>query len=383
MASLSSRRTFLKQTGSALLASGFAPSILRGESKSGSGPAIVGEGDWKFECHHNWGQLPDSIRWRNTHGVAIGKDGTVYITHQGDEKAPCDTVVVFDPQGKFIRSFGAEFAGGNHGIDIREEWGVEYLYCSVTAPHRVVVKYDTKGELVWRQPAPEKAGVYDDRNFFSPTNVCFGPSNELYVGDGYGSHYLHQYDKDGVWVRTWGGLGDKVGQFKTPHGQWMDNRDPAQPKIVVADRANARLQFFSLDLKPLNVVQGVPIEQKELNGMVGEQKTVNDESVPSVSVYGISYPSAIDSQGEFLVIADLHARVSILNGKNELVANLGFNEGWTTQVLDGRPYKMRAQPKTWKDGRFIHPHDATFDAKGNLFVTEWVEQGRVSFLRRV
>jgi len=44
---------------------------------------------------------------------------------------------------------------------------------------------------------------------------------------------------------------------------------------------------------------------------------------------------------------------------------------------------MRTQPKTWEDGRFIHPHDACFDRDGNLFVVEWVSVGRVSKLRKV
>ena len=44
---------------------------------------------------------------------------------------------------------------------------------------------------------------------------------------------------------------------------------------------------------------------------------------------------------------------------------------------------MRATPKRWKTGKFIHPHDACFDKDGNIFVVEWVPTGRVSFLRKV
>ena len=39
-----------------------------------------------------------------------------------------------------------------------------------------------------------------------------------------------------------------------PHGIWVDTRDPANPRVLVADRANVRLQYFTLDGKFLRVV---------------------------------------------------------------------------------------------------------------------------------
>ena len=42
--------------------------------------------------------------------------------------------MVFDPEGKFVRSFGKEYHGGGHGIDIREENGQEFLYLSCMMP---------------------------------------------------------------------------------------------------------------------------------------------------------------------------------------------------------------------------------------------------------
>ena len=34
-------------------------------------------------------------------------------------------------------------------------------------------------------------------------------------------------------------------------------------------------------------------------------------------------------------------------------------------------------------GKFVTPHGACFDRKGNIFVAEWVEVGRVTKLRKV
>ena len=215
---------------------------------------VIGKGEHRYECFHGWGEVPSSIHWFETHGVAVDKAGFIYIKHRaGDQKPKSpdeaqDTIVVFDPEGKFVRSFGKEYHGGGHGIDIREENGQEFLYLSCMMPVNLVVKTDLKGEVVWIKEAPTEPHVYDKPGTpFSPTNVAFAPDGGFYVGDGYGSNYIHQYDKDAKWVRTFGGTGDGPGQFKTPHGLWLDNRPGREPQLVVADRANARLQYLTLD----------------------------------------------------------------------------------------------------------------------------------------
>ena len=158
-----------------------------------------------------------------------------------------DTVVVFDPDGKFVRSFGKQYHGGGHGIDIREEDGQEFLYLAFMFPVNLVVKTDLKGEVVWIKEKPEEPGVYDDPADarFSPTNVAFSPDGGFYVGDGYGSNYVHQYDQGREWVRTFGGTGTEPGKMRTPHGLWFDDRPGREADLVVADRANARLQYFT------------------------------------------------------------------------------------------------------------------------------------------
>jgi hypothetical protein len=276
----------------------------------------------------------------------------IYIKHRNNAADPMDAIVVFDPSGKFVRSFGDEYNGGGHGIDIRKEGNTEFLYLSDTK-HGLVTKTTLKGELVWAKGRPQEPGVYKDpKAKYSPTNVAFGPDGGFYIGDGYGSHYIHQYDKDANWVRTWGGQGTEPGKMRTPHGLWLDNRPGREPTLVVADRANARLQYFSLDGQYLSLV--------------------ND----------VSFPAHFDIRGDVLLVPDLHARVSLLDKDNKVIAHLGYDEAWTKEVLaDGM--KMRREPARWQPGRFIHPHDACFDKDGNIFVVEWVPVGRVTLLRKV
>lgn len=357
-----SRRDFLRAATAAAVAVAAAPasSLVRAADKTGSTTPVIGAGEQRYECHHQWGRVPNHIHWFETHGVAVDKAGHVYIKHRAGDKKPTspagaqDTIVVFDPDGKFVRSFGKEYHGGGHGIDVREENGQEFLYLSCMMPVNLVVKTDLNGEVVWRKARQDLAVThkYDDAKApFAPTNIGFAPDGGFYVADGYGSHYIHQYDKNADWVRSWGGAGDKPGEFQTPHGVWLDDRPGRAPVVIVADRANARLQSFTLDGRPLRIDKGV------------------------------SFPAHFDTRGDVLLVPDLHARVTLMDRDNQVITHLGYDPSWTKQVLDG--FKMRGQPERWQAGRFIHPHDACFDQDGNIFVAEWVATGRITKLRKV
>lgn len=184
------------------------------------------------------------------------------------------------------------------------------------------------------------------------TNVSFSPDGGYFLGDGYGSSMIHQYDASDNFVRTIGGTGTEDGKFKTPHGQWLDDRDGI-PKLVVADRANQRLQWFDMDGTFL----------KKLDGFL--------------------FPADIDIQGELMLVADLHCRITILDQDNSVVAQLGDDKAWREKCLLKGKTAVRNMPQTWVPGKFVHPHDACFDRDGNIFVAEWVKTGRFTKLKRV
>ncbi len=356
------RRRFLKTAGAAAAATALSSNFfVHAADKAGTKPAVIGSGEFTYECHHNWGEVPDHIRWQDTHGVAVDAAGLIYITHRAPVDSDMDTAAIFEPSGKFVRSFGKQWAGGGHGIDIRKDGGEEFLYLSINTskPNAAgklrpgsVAKTTLQGEKVWEMPYPKETKLYDAPEKYSPTNIAFAPDGGFYIADGYGSNYIHQYDKDAKYVRTFGGTGEEPGKFKTPHGIWLDNRPGRDPLLIVADRANARLQYFSLDGKPVSILGNV------------------------------SFPAHFDIRGTTLLVPDLHARVSIFDKDNKVVVHLGYDPKWTEQVLDG-PFKMRRQPERWENGKFIHPHDACFDSQGNIYVVEWVLTGRLSFLRKV
>src|SRR5262249_55586661 len=163
-------------------------------------------------------------------------------------------ICVFDAQGKFLTSWGDRFVGGAHGLDIRREKDGEYLYhCDIA--HHVVVKTDLNGKVIWEKGLPKEANVYKDNMPFVPTNVAFAPNGDFYIADGYGSSFIHQYDINGNYIRTIGGVGEEAGKLKCPHGLYVDKRGN-EPLLAVADRSNHRTQYFTLDGKFVKFVTG-------------------------------------------------------------------------------------------------------------------------------
>ncbi len=330
-----------------------APLILRASDKSGSRKPVLGEGGHKYEVTHDWGVLPASIRYGNTHGVCEDSQGRIYIhhtVHATSESA--DSMVVFDHKGRFVKSWGREFKGGAHGLHIRKEGRDEFLYLCDTQ-RGVVVKATLNGEIVFTKGYPKEAEPYakpgaDGKPIkYSPTNVAVAPNGDFYVGDGYGSSYINQYNSKGEYLRTFGGVGKEAGQLNCPHGLTVDVRGP-EPVLIVADRTNHRLQRFTLEGKHIDFVDGVNLPchfHMFKNGDV--------------------------------VVPDLAARVTLLDRNNKVILHLGEDASDTWR-------KLRTEPRDkFVPGKFICPHSACFDHAGNIFVVEWVEIGRVSKLRKL
>lgn len=357
------RRNFIQSSATAVCATTAvlgAPAIVTA-SKTNS-VVYVGTDQYKYKIDHECVELPEKYTWQTTHNVAVDKNDNLYVIHEGHRnKKDHPSIFVFDPKGKFVRAFGQQFQGGGHGIEVREENGEEFLYVAAYQGLKNFAKLNLKGEVVWKKFAPMQSEKYakdEDkkprrkwgRNRFMPTNFAFHPDGGFFLADGYGAWCIHRYDKDANYMSTFGEPGKKDGQFSLPHGIWIDAREK-DPTIVVADRVNARLQWFSMDGKHL--------------------RTQND----------FILPANIDIKDDLMLVPDLSSRLTLLDKENKVVAQLGEDAQWRKQVKADK--KLRTDPKRWKDDRFVHPHDACFDSKGNIFVAEWVGTGRVSKLTKV
>jgi hypothetical protein len=334
------RRTFLATTSASLLA---APAIAAAR-KSGLDNLILGSGDHKYECIHDWLKPPADIAWGDTHGLAQDSAGRIYVAHTvHPQSTKGEAVVVFDDKGKFENAWGTKFRGGAHGLDVRKEKDGEFLYHCDTN-RRIVVKTDLKGWAVWEAEYPKASNLYESQQKYCPTNVAFHPDGDIFVGDGYGSSYIHRYTADGKYVKTIATPGKEKGQVSCPHGLWVDTRS-GTPTLAVADRSNNRIQYLSLDGEHLSFVTD-----------------------------GMRQPCHFKTRGDILLVPDLSSVVTLLDKNNKVITHLG----------DGHPSNLRGAPREqFIPGKFIHPHTAIFLKNGDILVAEWVPIGRITLLRKV
>ena len=395
-----SRRGFMAG-GAATAAVLAAPAIILADSKSGSKRPVMGQGEFMFEVEHDWGldTLPSYIKYGNTHAVVQDSNGFVYVHHTVHADSPRgDAVVVFDPKGRFVRSWGSMFRNSAHGMHLQKEGKTEYLYFA-DERHGIVTKRTLKGEEVWTVGYPQESPVYQKGPGatgpggtaglnYRPTNTCVDPKTlDFWVGDGYGSYHMFHYKQETSTsypklVRTFGGPpprpapppaapppaaagGAPAGappappaapaarppvpleNTNNPHGNWIDTRDPANPVLLLADRGNRRVVRYTLDDKPIEVIEGT------------------------------NQPCHFHQHKDLIVIPDLDGRVHIMRG-NQIVSSFGGEQ-------PGKPNPARTTQNRadFVPGQFKHPHGACFDHDGNIFVAEWVEIGRVSKLKRV
>jgi hypothetical protein len=322
----------------------------------------------------NWAKLPDTASARTgwAHpGLAVSAADEVFTYHPGDPQ-----VLVFDRDGALLRSIATGLTEG-HGITLSREGDVDYLWIADSGAKRrpdadygyhhgpsggQVVKMTLDGQVVLTLETP-LLDVYREGRY-QPTSVAvneerFGGNGDVWVADGYGQSYVHRYrrfSKRGEYLGSISGE-EGGGRFATPHGLWIDTRK-AEPELYVADRGNHRIQVYDVE---------------------GAFKRV-------VGAEFLSSPSAFARDGDFLVVAELRARLAILDGDDRLVGYLGDNEavcakpGWPN-MLDDRGIPTRTNRLA--PGKFNSPHGVGVDGDGHIYVAEWLIGGRMTKLVRV
>ncbi|MEO6710733.1 MAG: 6-bladed beta-propeller [Planctomycetota bacterium] len=330
-----------------LLASSLAAQAPPTPAQKPAAPAsdpelIVGKDAQRFRWLGDWARVPEGAALGNTHGaIVIDAAGLVYVNTDTES-----AVMVFKPDGTFVKAWGKEFKGGTHGMLIHGPPDKQEMILAHTSRHEVVGT-TLDGNVLWTIPWPQESGVYASAGEYAPTAVALAPDGRLFVADGYGKSWVHIYDKDRKYLSSFGGPGTEPGKFQTPHGLWIDTvHQPA--RLIVADRANHRLQIFDLDAKLVSVVD-----------------------------HDLRLPCGFSQHKDLFAVADLGGRVTLFDKDFKLIE----------QLCDQPDESLRAQNgvarERFKRGEFISPHSVRFDADGNLYVMDWVSTGRVTKLEAV
>ena len=315
----------------------------------------VGRGDQVYDWIEKWGRIPDSNSARDGwahHDIVVSKTGKVISFHQADP-----TVLIFDEEGNLEKSWNGTVENA-HGMHIVKEGNTEYLWLADNTTGKVV-KTTLDGELVLGIERPDLK-VYAEGGKYSPTGVAVnqekdGGNGDVYVTDGYGSSYIHRYDKNGEYLSSINGEEGDAGRFATPHDVWVDTRKPDK-ELYIADRSNGRIQVYDLEGNYRRVLGREP------------------------GADWLHSPSGFAQSGEYLITAELKgSRITVLDMNDELVCYLGENSG-AFKLNPGWP---NVPQETLIPGKCNSPHGIAVDADGNIYSAEWLIGGRINKLAKV
>ncbi len=263
-------------------------------------------------------KLPDDLRLGACSAVAVNSQGEVFLFHRGKRPVLC-----FGADGQFRRSWGDGIITTAHGLRIDRH---DNVWTTDMGGHRVL-KFSSTGELLLAL-GTGKPGTGTDE-FNKPTDIAFGPRNEVYISDGYGNSRVMKFTSEGRFVQAWGIFGKGDGEFHLPHSIIVDTCG----RVLVGDRENDRIQIFDGEGKLLEIWTGF-------------------------APYGL----ALDPHGA-LFVADARANKVLRLDERGKVQQTWGSEG-------NAP------------GQFDVPHMLTFDASGNLYVAEVNGKRLQKFIRK-
>lgn len=302
----------------------------------------VGTGEFRFEPQPDWARLPEGWSFGEAVGVASDSRGRVFIFDRG-----VHPVIVLSPEGEFLDAWGEDRFARPHGITIGPD---DMLYLTDDVDH-TVRKFTPEGKLLFRlgmSGTGSDTGIQDGDlrtiarggpPFNKPTNLAIAENGDLFISDGYGNARVHRFSADGLLQHSWGEPGSGPGQFMLPHGIAVDR----QGRVVVADRENSRLQFFSPEGEFLeewtDVVRPTDVFVDPAGNLFVSELGARVGLFPWMS------PDPSRSGG----------RVSVFAADGSLLARWGGGD----------------DPQS--PGDFLAPHDLWLDGEGNLLVGEVVQ----------
>ena len=206
--------------------------------------------------------------------LAFDSKGHLWILSRGAQP-----LMEFDNSGKFIRSFGEGLFTRSHGLRIDKD---DNLWATDVSAH-TVTKFSPQGQVLLTLGTKGQAGDWNEatqsRHFTEPNDIAIGRNGDVFVVQGHtpgrGDPRVLKFDKNGAFIKTWGGKGTEPGKFEVAHGIAID----AKGLLWVTDRENQRIQLFDQDgqfireLKYAGLPCGLDIGKQEIymvNGFAGQ-----------------------------------------------------------------------------------------------------------------
>jgi len=249
----------------------FLPLLMAATFLAGFPAAAQNVPDIQFDSAANALTTPDDIYLGEVGGVASDSKGNVYVyTRTGHPTITLggarafahggSRLFQFDRNGRYTREIGKDLYGFMFAQQVRVDkddniWAVDQMT-------NMIIKFDPQGRvalLLGRKaegtliptpaapavpPGMEGAppGSGQPRDVFNrPTDIAFDAQGNIFVADGQGNARVAKFDKDGVFVKSFGSKGNGDGQFDVVRSIAIT----ADGDVYVADGGNNhRIQVF-------------------------------------------------------------------------------------------------------------------------------------------
>ena len=207
-----------------------------------------------FRSDYNWGVLPEGRVWGSVSAIYPAGDGNRWVAERCGQNScvgsDLDPVLLMDPAGNVLRSFGAGQIAWPHGMYVEPDGSIWIADAWAQGGEEqgvghAVLKFSPDGELLMTIGVPGEAGD-PPTHLTRPNDVVVAPSGHIFVVDSHGpggTNRLMKYAPDGTYMETIGETGYAPGQFLEPHALAMDS----QGRIFVGDRYNNRIQILDTD----------------------------------------------------------------------------------------------------------------------------------------
>jgi DNA-binding beta-propeller fold protein YncE len=208
-----------------------------------------------YRSIEGWAQLPDGRVWGATSAVYPAPDGEhIWVAERCGAnlcvERDVDPVLLFDSEGKVVKSFGAGLIAWPHGIFVDRDGNVWIADAVGYAPvpdgwGHVVYKFSPDGELLMTL-GTKGIAAEGEKVFNKPSDVLVAPDGDIFIADGHdagGNNRIVKLASDGTFITAWGATGSENGEFRDPHALAMDS----QGRLFVGDRGNSRIQIFDQD----------------------------------------------------------------------------------------------------------------------------------------
>jgi DNA-binding beta-propeller fold protein YncE len=244
-----------------------------------------------YESVPNVLKMPPDLHLGEATGVAVNSKGHIFVySRSGSSLGPAygnaaSQLLEFTSEGQFIREIGKNLYAWSFAHTVRIDkddniWATDKGSDMVVKFNKddgqVMMVFGRKSESSSEEahplhsPKPPLPAV--DGRFRQPTDVTWDPEGNAYIADGYINSRVAKVDKNGNWVKQWGGPGTEPGQFNTVHSIAAD----AAGRIYVADRFNRRIQVFDGDGKLLNIIRiDVPFDEAAARPAIGNKPDIS------------------------------------------------------------------------------------------------------------